>query len=212
MTPKKQFLFPANSYYFCPFAVAALILAIEIVGLFLHPATNWPRGDLDAIGAAVLLCLATALEGAMMVKTDRVLCAYRPDKALCIPLEGRTLDEAFLAACKLYGPTFEPGAARRFSEHPSSPWMRNAFYAIVSCLFAKGLAATLLTLRSPGTPVSTPGQWALFAFDAFLLANRLFFRAGIRRFWAIAALLFGNRQLLDVLQAETTGTPSSEKR
>ena len=192
--------------------MAASILAIELVGLFLHPAANWPRGDLDAIGAAMLLCLAAVWEGAMMVKTGRVLCAYRSDKALCIPLEGRTLDEAFLAARKLYGPTFEPGAARRFSEAPSSPWMRNAFYAIVTCLFAKGLAVTLLPLRSPGNPVPTPGQWALFSFDAILLVNRLFFRAGIRRFWAIAAILFGNRQLLDVLQSETTGTPPSERR
>jgi hypothetical protein len=205
MNQPKQFLFPANSYYFGPFAIAALFLTIELVGLFLHPDVFWAQGGIEAIGSALLLCFAAMWEGAMMVKTDRFLCAYRSDRALCIPLEGRPLDEAFFAACKLYGPTFEPDAVHRFSDNPPSPWMRKAFYTMVACLFAKSLAVVMIRVRAYGTPMPSPGQWALFAFDALLLFNRLFFRAGIRRFWAALGVLFGNRQIRDVLQAEISG-------
>ena len=124
----------------------------------------------------------------MMIISRGYLFAYNVDKAICVRIKGHDVKSAVLIGRRLYGPIFDGNCETQFSSSPKSSTIRNCFYmAIIIMLFVSLIAPCYHFINAFRAGVWSSDlivAWLFIFLDAFLIINRVFFRASIRRFWA----------------------------
>lgn len=205
MNDDKKFLFPASGSH-----LLGVILSLGLIGVIVYDLAFGARAFMregnvfvDALMLFLLLAYISILEACMIILYKGYLFAYNVDKAICLPICGGDLRQALSKARKIFGPVFSKNCESQFSANPASTQMRKAFYTVAVGNF-------FLALISPTCHLVTAahnGAWSrnlffalvLVAVDAAILVNRIFFRASIRKFWAVT---LGDGHYRDVLKFE----------
>ena len=190
MNDDKQYLFTANGSYFGHCLIAVAFLFPIVYGII-------DRGLVDLndnnvlmfpLGVALLMSFASMTEACMMIRSKRYLFAYNVDKAICVSLDSLKWDDAVAIARRLYGPVFDADCFRHISPTPKSPPLRKLFYSIVIVMFIISVVSPCYHLSNAFLSGMFSSKlivaWAFIVFDTIMIANRLFFRASIRMFWA----------------------------
>ena len=214
MNNGKQYLFTANGSYFGQVLIAAAFLFPAVYGVLHRGWIDYNEANvlMFPLGVALLLTFAATTEACMMIRSKGHLFAYNVDKAMCISLDRIKWDDAVAIARKLYGPVFDSDCARQFSTTPKSPPLRKLFYSLVSVMFLISVISPCHHLSNAflsGTfPLKLIAAWVFIVFDAVMVANRIFFRASIRKLWAMT---LGDDNFRSILNFElSTGEDSAE--
>ena len=190
MNSDKQYLVPSGASHFL-----SLILTVGFFGMSLYDLLSGQsailrvgNASMEALGVFLLLVYASTVEGCMMIVTKGYLFAYNVDKAICVPIKNGNVKLAVSIGRRLYGPIFDRNCEENFSFNPKSPLMRIFFYVAISMMFFVSLIPPCYHLSNTLHDWSWTSDlivaWVFIFFDGFLIVNRLFFRASIRRFWA----------------------------
>lgn len=205
MNNNRMFLFPSGASH-----LLGCILLLGMLGISVYDLVGEKAflrdGNVFVGGLMLFLVLIYTLfiEACMMIVAKGHLFAYNVDKALCVRISNDDVKSAVRIGRRMYGPIFEKDCENRFSDKPTSPGMRNVFYAISILFFFTSLYPSLFGLcRSIKTSTWTMNlalAWCLVLIDAFLIVNRIFYRSSIRKFFAFT---IGNKEFRSVLHFET---------
>ena len=191
MNNDKQDLFTANGSYLGKALVAVAFLFPVSYGVMSRGLVDYNEMNIlmFPLGVMLLLIIAATTEACMMIRSGNYLFAYNVDKAICLPLDKLEWDRAVAIARKLYGPVFDADCAQRFTISPKSPFLRKVFYSLVVFMFMISAISPcyhLIEAFSAGFFSSKLiASWIFIILDATVIVNRIFFRASVRKFWAM---------------------------